>query len=393
MPLKPRVCLVSPYEHGGGAEYQMSLLIDALHAAGDYEIHYLAHFVDARDRARHYAVSRVGRSAGVPRLGYVMDAPSLLGRLHELAPSLIYQRVACAYTGICALYSRRRGTPLLWHVAHDTDVSPDVLDPSRNFLRVRLEKWASAYGARHATRIVVQTEQQAELLRRNFSRRADAVIPNFHPPAAEAIDKSGPLTVMWVANLKPWKRPEAFVSLAESLVDRIGVRFVMIGATPPKPDRRGWQASLMERIRRTKNLEYLGPKSQDEVNALLGRAHIFVNTSLHEGFPNTFIQAWLRHVAVVSLDVDPDGVLERRQVGIVAHAERELAQAVRGLIDRPDIREGFAERGFRHAEAHHSIRNAEELIGLIARYRARESGDEAIAGRSPSDVHHDRTSA
>jgi glycosyltransferase involved in cell wall biosynthesis len=376
--LKPRLCFVSPYEHGGGAEYQISLLMDALHATGEYELHYLAHFVDARERKRNYTVSRVGRSATVPRLGYVMDAASLWGKLRDIAPSLIYQRVACAYTGICAAYSRRRRVPLLWHVAHDTDASPEVLDPSRNFVRVRLEKWAIAYGARHATRIVVQTEHQSELLRKNFSRSADAVVPNFHPPAAEPIDKSGPLTVIWVANLKPWKRPEAFVDLAESLADCAGVRFVMIGAPAPKPDRLGWQESLMARIGRTQNLKYLGAKSQDDVNALLARAHIFVNTSLHEGFPNTFIQAWLRRVAVVSLTVDPDGVLKRRQVGIVAHAEPELAQAVRRLIEHPDIREGFAERGFRHADAHHSIRNARELIGLIGRYRAAEVRDGAV---------------
>ena len=142
---KPRLCIVSPYEHGGGAEYQMNLLIDALAAADRYDIHYLTHFVDARDRTRNYRVSRIG-GGPVPRLGYVADGPALYRRLRDIDPGLIYQRVACAYTGICAFYARRRSVPLLWHVAHDTDVTPQPLDRSRNFLRVRLEKWAVEYG-------------------------------------------------------------------------------------------------------------------------------------------------------------------------------------------------------------------------------------------------------
>ena len=123
----------------------------------------------------------------------------------------------------------------------------------------------------------------------------------------------------------------------------------------------------MRRIDGAKNLQYLGARSQVEVNELLGRAHIFVNTSTHEGFPNTFIQAWLRQVAVVTLTVDPDGVLEQEQVGIVAHSEPGLTAAVRRLIDHPDVRSAYAERGRRHAEARHSIQNAHELIGLIDR--------------------------
>jgi hypothetical protein len=42
------------------------------------------------------------------------------------------------------------------------------------------------------------------------------------------------------------------------------------------------------------NLEYVGPVSLEEVNVWLARSSIFVNTSLpRQGFPNTFIQAWL----------------------------------------------------------------------------------------------------
>jgi glycosyltransferase involved in cell wall biosynthesis len=365
---KPRLCIVSPYEHGGGAEYQMSLLIDALAAADRYEIHYLTHFVDARDRTRNYRVSRIGGGGPIPRLGYLMDAVPLYRRLRDIDPCLIYQRVAGGYTGVCAFYSRRRSVPLLWHVAHDTDVMPQHLDRSRNLLRLRLEKWSIEYGVRHATRIVVQTRHQAELLQGNYGRTPDAIIRNFHPPAAETIDKSGRLTVVWIANLKPWKRPDVFVRLAKSFSDRKDTRFVMVGAPAPTSGKGGWQASLMRSIETTPNLEYLGQRTHAEVNELLARAHLFVNTSTQEGFPNTFIQAWLRDVAVVSLGVDPDEVLAREQAGIAAQSESGLTEAVRNLIDHPDIRAGFVQRGRDHAAAQHSLQNVRTLMQLIASY-------------------------
>jgi glycosyltransferase involved in cell wall biosynthesis len=367
---KTAICIVNPFEHGGGAEYQISLLIDALVASGAYDVHYLTHVIDERERNRNYQVSRIGAGGAIPRMGYLMEARPLYAALREINPGVIYQRVACGYTGVCAAYAQRRSVPLIWHASHDTEVTSARLDAARNVLRVRLEKWAVGYGIRRATRIVVQTRHQADLLQANFRRKADAIIANFHPAAAETLDKSGPLTVVWIANLKPWKRPDAFVRLARGLSGYADVRFIMVGAPAPSAGNEGWQDSLMRSIETTENLRYLGRKSHEEVNELLGRSHVFVNTSTHEGFPNTFIQSWLRDVAVVSLQVDPDQVLEREQVGIAAHSEAGLLEAVRRLIENPAVRAQFAARGRAHASLHHSLRNAEDLVRLINSSRA-----------------------
>jgi hypothetical protein len=162
--------------------------------------------------------------------------------------------------------------------------------------------------------------------------------------------------------------------LARSFLARDGVRFIMVGAPAAVSGKAGWhgswQASLMSSIEATPNLEYVGQKTLEEVNELLARAHIFVNTSTHEGFPNTFIQAWLRDVAVVSLSVDPDQLLESQHVGIAAHSESALFAAVRTLVDKPDVRASYALRGHHHATASHSMRNAEEEVRLIDSWRS-----------------------
>jgi glycosyltransferase involved in cell wall biosynthesis len=101
------------------------------------------------------------------------------------------------------------------------------------------------------------------------------------------------------------------------------------------------------------------------VNELLARAHVLVNTSVTEGYPNTFIQAWQREVPVVSLTVDPDGVLDRQGVGILASSEQRLEEALRLLLTDSVLRDEYGARGRDFAARRHSIRNTSALLRLI----------------------------
>ena len=362
---KTRVCIVNPFQHGGGAEFQISLLTAALHATNRFDLYYLTHHVAGNVQPHDYEVVRIGNDDRVPRLGYVTDFLPLYRSLRSIAPHVIYQRVAGGYTGICAFYARNnhRRTRMIWHVAHTTDVTPESLDSGRNIVRRRLEKCSVEYAIRRTDRIVVQTHDQGRLLSENYGRRADAVIPNFHPEAAEPPDKSGPLTVVWIANLKLWKRPEVFVRLAQALRDLGNVQFLMLGEPPA--GEAPWCAQLMQSIAATPNLQFLGHQPAAEVNRHLARASVFVNTSVHEGFPNTFVQAWLREAVVVSLTVNPDGVLDGQQIGIHAETEAGLEKAVRHLLTDSAARGGYAQRARAYARTTHSVRNIGKLTEMI----------------------------
>ena len=351
----------------GGSQYQIKCLLDELLALNRYEITYLANrttpdFVDDR-----YSVVPIGRK--VPRFGYLMHAIPLYRALRHARPDVIYQRVACGYTAVAAHYARRHGARFIWHVAHDSDVSPDSSIHGRNPLRRFLEKRSVEYGIRNTDQIVTHTEHQAALLHQNYDRVADAMVPNFHPFPTERNDKSGPLTVLWVANLKPWKRPEAFVRLAESLLDLEDVRFMMVGALSAGAQEWQWEETLLTRMEETPNLDYLGRLTQDQVNELMARAHVFVNTSRREGFAKTFIQAWMREVPVVTLSVNPDGVLDRERVGICAGSEERLSDAVRTLLTNAPQRQEYAARACAYAAKKHSLHNALLLADMIDRSR------------------------
>ena len=362
-----RLCVVTPAHwraFPGGAEFQVACLLDALIPLKRHEIYYVAHRVTTDFRPDGYQIVGIGRNSAVRRFGYLADALPLYRALREIHPDVIYQRVACGDTGVAAYYARRHGARLIWHISSDTDVIPERLRGGSNFMRRCLEKRSIEYGIRHAHHVVAQSESQARLLERNYGRTADAIIRNFHPQPGETIDKTGPVSVVWVANLKPLKQPEVFVRLAEQLRDLAGVHFTMVGA-PPVREGQAWYDALVRSIRTMPNLEYLGQRTHGEINQMLAHAHIFVNTSLHEGFPNTFIQAWMREVPVVSLHIDPDGVLDREAVGVHAETEERLVQAVRMLVMDPVKRAEYAARARKHAMLRHSMQNARLLVQLI----------------------------
>jgi len=362
---RTRVCIVNPFQHGGGAEFQISLLTAALREANRFDVYYLTHHVALDIHPQGYEVVRIGDNARVPRFGYVTDVIPLYRALRALNPHVIYQRVAGGYTGICALYTRNhhRRTRMIWHVAHNTDVTRESLDTGRNVVRRRLEKCSVEYAIQRTDRIVVQTEDQGRLLAQNYGRQADAVIPNFLPDASEQPDKSGPLTVVWIANLKQWKRPDVFVRLAQALQDLSGVQFLMLGEAPADDPK--WWTQLRRGIEATPNLQYLGHRTGNEVNQILAHASLCVNTSVHEGFPNTFVQAWLRDAVVVSLTVNPDGVLDGKNIGVHAGTETALQAAVRHLLTDPEARAGYAQRARDYARLTHSVRNIGKLTEMI----------------------------
>ncbi|HEY3785413.1 MAG TPA: glycosyltransferase [Steroidobacteraceae bacterium] len=359
-----RLCILTPYQtdQPGGSEYQIQCLLNELIPQKRYEIYYLAAVVAGTPPHAGYRIVRIGHSPRMPRFGYVTHMPALYRMLSKLAPDVIYQRVGCGYTGIAAHFAQRHGTRLVWHVSSDTDVTPDESLDGRNPVRRFLEKRCVEYGIRRASCIVAQTNHQGRLLELNYQRKPDAIIANFHPEPSEPLDKSGPLTVAWVSSLKPFKQPEAFLDLADSMRDRPEVRFVMMGPWQGEPR---WIESLRPRMQATANFEFLGARTQAEVNALLARSHVFVNTSRYEGFPNTFIQAWMREAVVVSLHVDPDSLLEQG-LGRFCHGSRqELNTSVRQLLSDAALRNQLAQRAREHARSMHSLANVHSLVELL----------------------------
>ena len=106
-----------------------------------------------------------------------------------------------------------------------------------------------------------------------------------------------------------------------------------------------------------------------------------INTSAFEGFPNTFLQAGKYGVPIVSLNVDPDGFIERNACGTVAHgAFDQLVEGVRRLKQDPDWFEHCSQNIRAYVYEHHDlekkIRELDAAIRLALQQH--ENGDVAL---------------
>jgi glycosyltransferase involved in cell wall biosynthesis len=158
---------------------------------------------------------------------------------------------------------------------------------------------------------------------RNFglpSRVAGMLVEPSPPPEQRDID------VLWVSNIRGVKRPDRILALARRLPD---ARVHMVGGPLPGEE------ALFREIRRMaesqSNVTFHGRLSYWESSMLYSRARVLVNTSDVEGFPNSYLQAWIRGVPVVTL-IDPDRVIEREGLGATAAAPAELVGAARRLL-------------------------------------------------------------
>lgn len=365
---RKKLCIVVPGHWSqlmGGSQYQVKCLIDILVSKGVYEIFYITRLPNHSYHPQGYKIISIGKGRSSRRSLFrlVFDAVEISRILKDIRPDIIYQRVGCGHTGIAAHYSYKNTCKMLWHIAHEMEVSKQKIRLSAEMLYSYFDKKLLEYGISKSDHIIAQTLDQSRLLEKNYNRVADMVVPNFHPYPTERIEKNMPIKIVWIANLKPWKQPEYFIRLAYDLQGIVpDVKFIMVGAMQGTS---GWQAKIKDSMRDARQLEYIGEQPQEEVNKILATAHIFVNTSRWEGFANTFIQAWMRKVPVVSLEINPDRLFDANNVGLFSGTYEKMREDVLTLVRNPDMRIKMGEDAQRYAFENHSERNVQKMIQLF----------------------------
>ncbi len=370
MPNK-KLAIVTPgyYEQMvGGSEYQSYLLAEAAREAG-LDVHHIYIALDSVKQPPNtlgislHPVRSPWYRKYVRGLGNTACTciPQTWRLLKMIQPDYVYCRSGVVQAGLAAYYTKHYECKSIWHVAHLEDVTP--VPVRRNLRRPLdiLERWAVDYAIQHSDIVVCHARYQAEALKQHFSRDSEVILKE-QPAPREIIDKSGPFTVIWVANFKGWKQPEMFIRLAKRFDGDDRLKFIMVG----RPAGNEYQNKLEASMSGLANLEYRGELPIGEVNEILAKSHIFVNTSINEGLPNTFVQAWMREVPVVSMLWDPDDILRSGKVGFFSGSFEQMVQDVRTLIDNPVIRNEMGVRARAYALENHSLsKNMGRLLELI----------------------------
>jgi glycosyltransferase involved in cell wall biosynthesis len=112
---------------------------------------------------------------------------------------------------------------------------------------------------------------------------------------------------MYVGSLNERKGINQLVELFQILNN---VTFKVIGSFQSRSDEKKYNY-----FKAFPNVIFWGQQNKEVVLEELSKAKILINTSGFEGFPNTFLEAWSVGTPVISLNVDPEGVIEKNNLG------------------------------------------------------------------------------
>lgn len=266
--------------------------------------------------------------------------------LQTIDPDVVVQRAAGSLTGLLGLWCALRRREFVYMIAHDSDVErdkPASCPGSASWLAYRL-------GLRLADRVIAQHDRQRQRLLANYRKvgivRPCALEPGDTLPSAERRD------ILWVARCERIKQPEIFIALAQAFPRE---SFVMV--CPPAASGAAYFESVREQAQKVPNLTFVAHVPFREIGDYFRSARLFVNSAAQEGFPNTFVQAWMHGTPVVSLSVDPDGVMARHALGIACDGSRDaLELAVASLLADLPLRERLSLNASAYARTHHDIR-------------------------------------
>ncbi len=384
-PVRASICFVAPMAYPvlanagstpivGGAEVQQSFIATELARRG-FDVSMLSMDYGQRegDVVRGVRLLKMhSPDEGVPVLRFVHPRLTRLwSALGRADADVYYQRTSGALTGFVAAFARRRGRRSLFAGAHDADFSTELpLVP--NARDRALYRW----GVRHADAVIVQTERQRAQCLRVFGRES-TLIDSCYRLVERSADHAG--VVLWVATAKQHKRPHLFLEVAQRLPQ---YRFRLIGGAGASAAERSYHDELCRHAATLPNVELCGFIPFAEVERHFDGASVFVNTSVGEGFPNTFLQAWSRGVPTVSF-FDAATSLDGRRVGCVVADVESMAAAVHAYKRDTELWRSDGELARRYVRGRHSVASVGDAYErVISRLVQAPSPPRAASGRT-----------
>jgi glycosyltransferase involved in cell wall biosynthesis len=363
---KPHICFVAPYawpvfsrdpniQVVGGAEVQQCVLARLL-ADNGYRVSMISFDYGQPspvlvDGVTVYKSFR--ESAGVPVLRFLHPRLTTMWRvLRQVDADVYYQRSSAMWTGVIAEFCRRYGKRSIYAGASDRD-----FEIGQEQIVLGRDRWLYRRGVARVDRVIAQNAFQRDSCRRNHKRNA-VVIPSCYVPPSHA--QRATLAndrVLWVGTIHGYKRPEILLEIAERLPHR---KFVMIGGPSIGGERlkAGYFEAIRDRAARLPNLEFTGFLPLAAVEPWFDQARLLVLTSVYEGMPNVFLQAWARGVpTAATVDVGAP-------VNTVFTDAAQGAAKVEALLSNSALWSQASSDSLQYFERNHS---ASEVLSRYAR--------------------------
>lgn len=347
-----KICLVSFFAYPifnpkckvtfGGAEVQLFNLAQKM--SSEHEVTFIVGNFGQKKEEKINNI-RILRSV---RLGYkygilekIKSVCVQLFAMKRSGADIFVKRAAGPEVGIVASYCMIFQKKFVYMTAHEIDCSGEY--KKNNWLLGLLYE----FGLKHADVVITQNNDHKKLLKNNYNINATILSSGYDIPQMRV--KAGDY-IVWVARLDEWKRPEIFLDLALSFPNE---NFIMVAPFSGDTD---YAKKIQDDALKIVNIKFIPGVNFSEIDQYFQSAKIFVNTSKYEGFPNTFVQATMHGVPIVSLDVNPDSFIEKNNIGFCAKNDvSAMNEYIDKLLKDQKFYNSIAANAYEYAKKNHDI--------------------------------------
>lgn len=350
-----KVCIISPAAYpliadvsdrgvSGGAEIQLVTLGFSFIDKG-YEVDFIVN-QNSLPLAENIKGAWVYKSAfnhlGKSNLHLPFDIIRFMWNLKKIDADIYLMKLPRHMLLPLGLYTRifRKKNIFIGQIDGDADKSKLKKTDSR------VASFMYNWGLKFTDAIAAQTDAQKRGFSQSFSGDV-RVIRNILTMDGKSHSQKENY-VLWVGNSGKHKQPELFLELAKALPD---IKFKMImSPSAQRPD----DAFIRDKLDEVPNLEFIGPVPFSQMPGYFSKASLLVSTSYSEGFPNIFLQAWQFKTPTVSLNIDPDDVIQRFGLGLLSGSFEKLVEDVAMLHSDDSQRVQMGDNAVQYTQNHHA---------------------------------------
>lgn len=244
-----------------------------------------------------------------------------------------------------AYYCREKGKKSVLLAGSDIDFDPGIGTDDSYQTPSGASGFLMRYAIYNMDAFILQTERQRSLLQEYFQREGIVIrnpmdVEQKFPPAESSA------MILWVGKSDGIKRPELALELAE-IYSQYAFTLVMSFSSGQIHD------DVLGRANGMPNVTILPYIPYDQVEEYYANAGLLINTSLFEGFPNAFLQAAKYGVPILSLNVDPGGMLTEHGCGRCCNGDFEAMKSSLVEMMEGDVRSRVGANGLEFVRKYH----------------------------------------
>jgi hypothetical protein len=353
----------------GGGELQIALLAKALSQCGHEVV--ILDYQTSEDFVTEDGIKVVkinAKNNGIPIFGTFFNIlPQFYRTLLDQEADVYYSRIRDFRHIIVYWAARKLKAKFVLGVASDLDVLNFIMRLKHHYLVNYTGLWGIINGigieivypflTRKSDLVLVQHEGQRTILKKKGIK--SIIFPNlFSPEKVPSTHNKNSKVFIHVGELQKRK---GFIEFFNIVRKAPGHFFKVVG----QPSGRSGFL-FYEELKSLKNVKLLGRLSHTQTIQEIADSTALISTSPMEGFPNIFIESWACGVPVMSLYVDPGGIIEKNDLGVVAHGKMDMLLNALNTVSSDDE---FKSRSQAYVANNHVLnsKRIKEIDGLFKR--------------------------